>query len=245
MQYNLNKTQRVVSHSLVSHAATSKPILSLFILSSLITTCVLLSGSEQLSHLAIAQSDQSEPALAHTIKASSNRNISTYENPSLGLSLQYPSNWKVEERTNINNNTNDSNASSIKFTSPSKRDLFVVSVYTQNLSSLPVEQQHNTTLNSLTRIGINTAKANLNNFQLIDLETANVTLGLDQNNQAHKIIYSNTNTNMSFPLQFVTMQTYTIKDGKIYGLSYVSEASQFLRHLPAVQRMIDSFRITG
>jgi hypothetical protein len=90
---------------------------------------------------------------------------------------------------------------------------------------------------------ISTARESLNNFRLCDLETANVTLGFGQDNQAHKIIYSNTNT--TFPLQFVTMQTYTIKDGKIYGISYVSEASQFFIHLPAVQRMIDSFQIIG
>jgi hypothetical protein len=118
-----------------------------------------------------------------------------------------------------------------------------VSAYTQNLSSLPVGQQQNITLNTLTRTGINIAKENLNNFQLIDLETANVTLGLGQYNEAHKIIYSNTNTNASLPLQFATLQIYTIKDGKIYDISYVSEASQFFRHLPAVQRMIDSFQI--
>jgi hypothetical protein len=74
----------------------------------------------------------------------------------------------------------------------------VVSVYTQNLSSLPIEQQQNITLDYLTRTGINAAKENLNNFLLLDLETANVTLGLGQNNQAHKIIYSNTNKNASF-----------------------------------------------
>jgi hypothetical protein len=169
------------------------------------------------------------------------KNVSTYQNSSLGLSLQYQSDWKVEERTNINNI--DSNVSTIKFTSPSKNDLMVVSVYAQNLSSFPAEQQQNITLDSITRTGIDAAKQNLNNFQLLDLEIANVTLGLDQNNQAHKIIYSNINTNTTFPLQFVTMQTYTIKDGKIYGISYVSEVSQFFRHLPAVQRMIDSFHI--
>jgi hypothetical protein len=211
----------------------------------LIAASVLLFSSEKPSHFAIAQTHQSEPASANTTISSSNNNVSTYQNPSLGIGLHYPSNWKVEERTNINNNTIDFNASSIKFTSPSKRDLFVVSAYTQNLSSFPVEQQQNMTLNTLTRTGINTAKANLNNFQLIDLETANVTLGLEQNNEAHKVIYSNSNTNTTFPLQFVTMQTYTIKDGKIYGISYVSEASQFFRHFPAVQRMIDSFQIIG
>jgi eukaryotic-like serine/threonine-protein kinase len=185
----------------------------------------------------------SQPASDSSIPTSIN-NVSTYQNSSLGINLQYPSFWKVEERTNIDNYNNT--AINIKFSSPSKRDLFVVSVYTQNLSSLPVEQQQqNITLDSLTRTGINAAKLNLNDLQFLDLETANVTLGLGQNNQAHKIIYSNTNKNTSFPLQFVTMQTYTIKDSKIYGISYVSEASQFFRHLPVVQRMIDSFQIKG
>lgn len=164
----------------------------------------------------------------------SNSNLSTYQNSSFfGISIQYSSDWLLQERTNT---------SSIKFSSPAKADLMVVSVYVQNLSSFPAQQQ-NMTLDSLTRMSVNAAKENLNNFQLLDLETANVTLGLGQNDQAHKIIYLNTNKNASLPLQFVTMQTYTIKDGKIYGISYVSEASQFFRHLPAVQRMIDSFHI--
>jgi hypothetical protein len=187
----------------------------------------------------------SQPLPASTtvsgINNNNTKNVSIYQNSSyLGIMIQYPSIWKVEERSN---NNSDTNASSIKFTAPSKKDLFVVSAYTQNLSSFPVEQQQNMTLNMLTRMGINAAKANHNNFQLIDLETANVTLGLEQKYEGHKIIYSNTNTNTHFPLQFVTMQTYTIKDGKIYGISYVSEASQFFRHLPAIQRMIDSFHI--
>jgi hypothetical protein len=160
--------------------------------------------------LASALLGHSQPASANIVPANIS-NLSTYQNHSLGIGLQYPSNWKVEERTNMNNNNT---ASSIKFSSPSNKDLMVVSVYTQNLSSLPIEQQQqNTTLDSLTRTGINAAKENLNNLQFLDLETANVTLGLGQNNLAHKIIYSNTNKNASFPLQFVTMQTYTIKDG--------------------------------
>jgi hypothetical protein len=224
--------------------------------SGLIAMCIILPGTVQQSYqeeqrqqalteryfLVSTLTGEARPVSASSIPASINY-VSTYHNSSLGINLQYPSVWKVEERTNIDNDNNTTN--SIKFSSPSKKDLMVVSVYTQNLSSLPIEQQQNITLDSLTRTGINAAKQNLNNLQFLDLETANVTLGLGQNNPAHKIIYSNTNKNASFPLQFVTMQTYTIKDGKIYGISYVSEASQFFRHLPAVQRMIDSFQITG
>jgi hypothetical protein len=224
--------------------------------SSLIAACIILSSTVQPSYqeeqreqaltkqnfsLVASLTDQSQPASASIIPANTN-NVSTYHNTSLGINLQYPSNWQVQGRTGIDNNNNNT-ASSIKFSSPSKKDLMVVSVYTQNLSSLPVERQQNITLDSLTRTGISAAKENLNNLQFLDLETTNVTLGLGQNNPAHKVIYSNTNKNASFPLQFVTMQTYTIKDGKIYGISYVSEASQFFRHLPAVQRMVDSFQI--
>jgi hypothetical protein len=222
--------------------------------------CIILSGSIVPSHqeeeqqqaldkqyfsLVSALTNQSQPPSASIIPANTN-NVSTYQNTSLGINLQYPSSWQVQERTDIDNNYNNAannTASSIKFSSPSKQHLMVVSVYTQNLSSLPIEQQQNMTLDSLTTTGINAAKQNLNNLQFLDLETANVTLGLGQNNPAHKVIYSNTNKNATFPLQFVTMQIYTIKDGKIHGLSYVSEASQFFRHLPAVQRMIDSFQI--
>ena len=228
-------------------AAITILIVSIFFCSALIGTVQPSYQQEEQEQafskqyfLVSALMDQSQPASASIVPASTN-NVSTYQNSSLGINLQYPSNWKVEERTNI---SEINAASSVKFSSPSKRDLMVVSLYTQNLSSFPVEQQQNMTLSMLTRMGINAVKDNVNNFQVLYLEIANVTLGLDQNNQAHKIIYSNTNTNTTFPLQFVTMQTYTIKDGKIYGISYVSEASQFFRHLPAVQRMIDSVHVT-
>ena len=253
--FPMRKPPLLSSSSLVSGSAINKHIVSIFLCSGLIAMCVILSTTILPSYqeeeqqqaltkqyfLASALADQSQQVSASTVPARIN-NVSTYQNSSLEINLQYPSNWLVEERTNNNNNNT---ASSIKFSSPSKEDLMVVSVYIQNLSSFPVEQRQNITLDFLTRIGVNAVKQNLNNFQLLDLETANVTLGLDQSNQAHKIIYSNTNANTSFPLQFVTMQTYTIKDGKIYGISYVSEASQFFRHLPAVQRMIDSFQTTG
>jgi hypothetical protein len=260
---HLKEKSRVLQKSPSFALGLSSEFILIFLFSSLISAGTILSETLQPSFQEGLKEGKAETFTEHyffpvsiltypsqssyaSIVPTNTNNVSTYQNPSLGISLQYPSNWEVEERTGINNNTIDSNTSSIKFTSPSKRDLFVVSAYTQNLSSFPsVGQQQNITLNTLTRTGINIAKQNLNNFQLIDLETGNVTLGLEQNNQAHKIIYSNTNTNTTFPLQFVTMQTHTIKDGKIYGISYVSEASQFFRHLPAAQRMIDSFRITG
>ena len=118
--------------------------------------------------LASSLTGLSQPSPATTVSGINNntKNVSTYQNSSLGINIQYPSDWQVEERINIDNNNNI--ASSIKFSSPSKNDLMVVSVYTQNLSSLPVEQQQqNITLDSLTRTGINAEKKTLTTFNFL------------------------------------------------------------------------------
>ena len=61
-----------------------------------------------------------------------------------------------------------------------------------------------------------------------------------ENQSAYKIVYSNSNKDPNFPLSFKTMQVFAIKDGQLYTLSYVSEASQYGRYLPTIENMIDS-----
>jgi hypothetical protein len=41
------------------------------------------------------------------------------------------------------------------------------------------------------------------------------------------------------------MQVFTVKDGQLYILSYVSEASQYGRYLPTIENMIDSVAFTN
>jgi hypothetical protein len=41
------------------------------------------------------------------------------------------------------------------------------------------------------------------------------------------------------------MQIYTIKNDKVYAITYTAEASIFPSYLPAVQKMIDSLEITN
>jgi hypothetical protein len=54
------------------------------------------------------------------------------------------------------------------------------------------------------------------------------------------IVFTSTNKDPNFPLKFRTMQIFTIKDGQIFAISYVSEDSQYMRFLPTIERMIDS-----
>jgi hypothetical protein len=65
-----------------------------------------------------------------------------------------------------------------------------------------------------------------------------------ENQSARKIVFTNTNKDPNFPLKFKTMQIFTIKDGQIYTISYVSEDSQYSRYLPTIENMIDSITFT-
>jgi hypothetical protein len=96
------------------------------------------------------------------------------------------------------------------------------------------------TLDKLVELNLNTSKQRLANFSLI--ESNATTISSTENQTAHKIVYTNTNKNPNFPLKFKTMQIFSIKDGQAYTISYVSEESQYLRHLPTIERMIDSIR---
>jgi hypothetical protein len=43
----------------------------------------------------------------------------------------------------------------------------------------------------------------------------------------------------------LALRIFTIKDGQLYTISYVSEASQYGRYLPTIENMIDSVVFTN
>ena len=94
------------------------------------------------------------------------------------------------------------------------------------------------TLDRIVDLNLNSLKQQLSNFTLI--ESNQTTISSKENQSAHKIVYTNTNENPSFPLTFKSMQIFSIKDGQVYTISYVSEESRYPRHLPIIERMIDS-----
>lgn len=143
--------------------------------------------------------------------------------PLSGIQIAYPDEWLV----------NDLGNGTVRFSSPFRTDLMR---FTVNVVNLPASMK-NMTLDNIVELNLNTSRQQLSNFSLIE---SNATTLSSENQSAYKIVYTNTNKDPSFPLKFKTMQIFTVKDGQLYTLSYVSEASQYERYLPTIENMIDS-----
>jgi hypothetical protein len=142
-----------------------------------------------------------------------------YDNPNLGFSLEYPSEWQKEE--------------SLSFTSPQvgagNRAPEVINVVTEVLPS------SNFSLDSYTDAAMGQVES-FENFQL--LNSTSTTLG---GLPAHMIVY--TFTDDQTPLQ--NLQAWTVKDGMAYVLTYGGVPEEFESSLPALQSVLDSFRLFG
>lgn len=145
----------------------------------------------------------------------------------LGLRISYPSGWRVDD---LGNGT-------VRFSTPLRTDLMR---FTVNVVDLPSALK-NITLDKLVELNLDSSGQQLSNFSLIE---SNVTTISSENQSARKILFTNTNKDVNFPLKFKTMQIFTIKDGQIYTISYVSEDSQYSRYLPTIENMIESITFT-
>lgn len=140
-----------------------------------------------------------------------------YKNPNLGFSLEYPSDWQKVE--------------TLSFTSPQggmgNRAPEVINVITEVLPS------SNFSLDSYTEAAFGQVES-FENFQL--LNSSSTTLG---GLPAHMIVY--TFTDEQTPLQ--NLQAWTVKDGMAYVITYGGVPEEFDSSLPALQSVLDSFRL--
>ena len=164
-----------------------------------------------------------------TIDSDSDANATTTpsSSPLAGIQIAYPNEWLV----------NDLGNGTVRFSSPLRTDLMR---FTVNVVNLPSSMK-NMTLDNVVDLNLNTSRQQLSNFSLIESNATTISL---ENQSAHKIVYTNTNKDPNFPLKFKTMQIFTIKDGQLYTLSYVSEDSQYPRYLPTIENMINSITFT-
>jgi hypothetical protein len=169
-----------------------------------------------ITQLAIAQSSSPSP------------NLLSYENPTYGITLQYPSDWMASTNQLPTYN------SIIGFYSPleSLSDVlpveFALSItpYKNNIS---LDEYTNTTSTALEQQGMK-----------IDESSATTLAG----HPAHKITFSpGDQIAQNSPVEFKFMQIFTIIGNKVYSLSYNAEASKFSTHLNTIQQMLDSMKI--
>ena len=141
-----------------------------------------------------------------------------YQNPTLGVSIQYPSDWELQEESN----------DKLRFI---KQEGFVT-------ADLNVENQDEseTTLAEYANTRVNELQAQRPGFQLISNEPTTIS-----NKPAQKVVYTfereeDGKTNK-------VMRIWSTNEDKLYTLAYIAESSQYDRYLPTFQRMVDSFRI--
>ena len=181
-----------------------------------------------------------QPALSqpHTMEVSPHANITTtkfsiYDNPSLGIKILYPSDWKPFQTSTVNRTIIEFRQKVMSEHGPLSS---FMSVSVENLSDT------SKTLDVMTKQNVDLANKTLPNFKLIE---SNITTLA--NNPAYKIVSTFINSGLSDPLHsppFQTMTIWTIKGDRMYTISYSQITSEFSTYLPIIQKMIDSFEIS-
>ena len=159
-----------------------------------------------------------------------NPTFSTYENPTYGVKIQYPSNW---QKMDFDRHYGNNSLPIAGFIPPSENDSGLL----ENLL-IVVKKLHsqNTPIKQFADSLVSSYKSNLHNFQLIELNP----LTTPALNSAYKIEY----THSSDMLMLKTMEVWTISGGIAYMISYNADSSDFSNYLPIIQKMIDSFATT-
>jgi photosystem II reaction center protein PsbP len=143
-----------------------------------------------------------------------------YENPTYGISMQYPSDWKIKNTIISNNSTTQI----VEFDTPSADSLLVTIVELD--------------------------KPNYNLKQFLDEKVQELNLYTDQveeastnailaSQPAYSLIYTDTTE------WHEVKEVGTIIGDKVYILTYSTSTQNYSTYLAIVNKMIDSFQITS
>jgi hypothetical protein len=181
-----------------------------------------------------------------TTPSSNNNNTNnflTYDNPTLGIRMQYPSNWSPIEY-GYNSTTNNT---VVRFLSPSKTGSELGNVSGVSGNFVPyldvfVFDSKNMSLDQIVKERI---KYFSNNTDFAIHESKQYALNNGSNNNknnnkqpAYMLDYSAT---VGGDELFRKMQVYTMFDSKVFVITFTSQQASFINYTPIVQKMINSF----
>ena len=149
--------------------------------------------------------------------------FSTYENIDYGIKIEYPKNWTVDEVTEP--------PVVVQFLSPREG---IGDTFQENVTIAYEELPQPMTLQEYTESSINLLRGLFTEFNLI--EQSDTTLA---GNPAQEILY----TGKMEGTDLKCMQVITLKDDKVYILTYTAFPTTYPRYLQAVQTMTESFEI--
>ena len=151
----------------------------------------------------------------------------TYENPALGVKIQYPSDWKKEVK----------DASTVDFFSPKENNS---DRYLENLGVQVDSLSQNMTLDEFTSHQIDSLNQSFPNSKIIDSKMTTLA-----GNPAHKVVFNYGGEQQQHIPLFKIIQIWMIRDNKIYIITSGAEFNKYSKYLPIIQKMIDSFGISN
>jgi PsbP-like protein len=163
----------------------------------------------------------------------------TYDNPILGMKIQYPANWSVQEYP-----YNDSAAYNVVtgFYSPSKTGSQPGNVSDMSVNFVPyvdilVFASNGMSLNDIVQQKINNF---LNNADFAIDNNQSKPFTLKGNHPAYMLVYTVIVGGDEF---FRKRQVWTIFDDKVYVITFTSQQASSSDYIPIVDKMINSFEV--
>ncbi|NMG09004.1 serine/threonine-protein kinase [Brasilonema sp. UFV-L1] len=151
--------------------------------------------------------------------------FSTYENPSYGIKIKYPQSWKMQQIGD------PLTGDVVKFwsisTSSSKKMTAEVNINIENL-------KEPTSLAEYTNSSVNEITQFLTNARILDSYSTKLS-----NLPAHEVIYSGKEEGFNIK----RMAVWTLKNNKVYIITYTAEESQYEKFLKIAHIMINSLEI--
>jgi hypothetical protein len=159
-----------------------------------------------------------------TNKTATNAGFLTYENTTLGMKIQYPSNW-----------TKQASGRGVTFLVPLGKDNFLAKLNASALVGFPT----NMTIKAMADRVIGSYRHFLPGFQMQSY-TGNITLA--GNNNAVKLVYTYTDSKNN---KFSGTDTATTKNNKLYVIQYYyyTKSPKQQNYSQTLQKMVDSFQI--
>jgi eukaryotic-like serine/threonine-protein kinase len=172
----------------------------------LLASFLILSVLSSLSHVKMGQT---------TIAQTDQTNFTTYENPTFGIRIQYPSDWGRLDLSFLGASA-DIDFYPLDDTSGAKD--VRIQVKTLPSQNMTLEQYTNTQTKSI-------------EGQILE-SNATKLAGME----AHQLVFTN--------IGLKTMQVWTLQDDKVYTITYVAEEEDFENDLQVARKMIETFEIT-
>jgi hypothetical protein len=159
-----------------------------------------------------------QPTTETTSKKPQTTGFLSYRNPALGITIQYPVGWQLEEDEN-------------KITFVQQKDIVSLETNIENNIDTSLSEYVNTRLKEL--------REQRQDFNLIESTPTTIS-----GNPAHKVAYTFVKEDGPRAGEInKVFRIWSINNNKLYTIAYVAEEDRFSEYLPKVEKTIDSFRI--